>query len=210
MSTLRSWTRVVEFLALVTAPFVILVAVALVLDNGSSTSAATAAERTATPARGPIPTFQMTVVTDAQTGRSGDIVYVPTNLTLPAHSTVRIRIANFDGATPQQPATYAKVWGTVGGTIQVQSFNLVSPNKLGAVHTVRSLSAATDVSHTFTVPGLHLNVPVAPQGVTTFVVHTGAPGHYDWRCFNPCGDGPTGWGGAMADRGFMSGVITVS
>ncbi len=209
MSSLRSWTKVVEFLALVTAPFVILLVLVLLLVNGtgggSSTPATAAAARPKT-----IQTFNLTIVTDAQTGRNGYIAYVPTDFTLPAHSTVRIRIVNFDGATPQKPAQYARVWGTVGGTIQVQSFNTKLPNQLQPVQTLSSLNAATDVSHTFTVPGMHLNVPVAPIGVTTFVVHTGKPGHYTWRCMNPCGTGNTGWSGPMVIAGYMSGTVTVA
>jgi heme/copper-type cytochrome/quinol oxidase subunit 2 len=208
---IRNWTRWVEFLALVTAPFVILVALVVLLVNGSggsSPAAATAAQRagSATPAE----TVDLTVVTDAQTGHPGYIAFVPANVTLPAHSTVRIRIANFDGATPQKPAQYARVWGTVGGTVTVQPFRAADPNALGHARVVGSLPAGTGVSHTFTVPGMHLNVPVAPMGVTTFVVHTGKPGHYAWRCFNPCGSGATGWAGPMSQRGYMSGVITVA
>jgi hypothetical protein len=211
MSSLRSWTKVVEFLALVTAPFVILLVLVLVLVNGTGGGSSTPAPATAAALRPKtIPTFNLTIVTDAQTGRANYIAYVPTDFTLPAHSTVRIRITNFDGATPQKPAQYARVWGTVGGTIQVQSFNTKLPNQLRPVQTLRSLNAATDVSHTFTVPGMHLNVPVAPSGVTTFVVHTGKPGHYAWRCMNPCGTGKTGWSGPMVIAGYMSGTLTIA
>ena len=135
---------------------------------------------------------------------------MPTNLTLPAHSVVRVRILNFDDATAQKPASYAKVWGTVGGTISVQRMMPGMPNMLYGAHTVRSLSAATEVSHTFTSPGMHLNVPIAPTGVTTFLLRTGKPGHYTWQCMNPCGDGAAGWGGPMRMRGYMSGTITVA
>lgn len=211
-TSLKSWTRLVEFLALITAPFVLLVGFVLYVDYSTSTSsAATAAPRIAHAAPGTIPTFDLTVVTDDQTGRDGYIAYVPSNLTLPAHSTVRIRITNFDDATAQKPARYARVWGTVGNTIQVQAMASVKqPNVLSAARTVDVLPAATEVSHTFTSPGLHFNVPVFPAGVTTFVLKTGAPGHYTWQCMNPCGDGKTGWGGPMSTKGYMSGTITVA
>jgi heme/copper-type cytochrome/quinol oxidase subunit 2 len=208
MNGIKNTTRLVELLALVTAPFV-LIALVFILVFADHTQKATAVTAGST-ASHRMQTVSMTVVTDAQTGRAGYIAMVPSNITLPAHSTVRIRITNFDGATPQKPAIYAKAWGTVGGTIQVQSFKTTSPNRLTTARTVRSLAAATQVSHTFTVMGMHLNVPVLASGVTTFIVHTGAPGHYRWQCFNPCGDGASGWMGPMADMGYMKGMVTVA
>jgi hypothetical protein len=210
-TSLKSWTRLVEFLALVTAPFVLLVGLVLYVDYGTaSSSAATTPKRVAPAASKVIPTVPITVVTDAQTGKPDDLAFVPSDITLPAHSTVRISITNFDGATAQKPARYARVWGTVGGTIQVRKMMASMPNMPEHVSTVRALNANTQVSHTFTVPGMHLNVPVMASGVTTFVVHTGNAGHYTWQCYNPCGTGKSGWGGAMSQKGFMSGTITVA
>lgn len=208
--SVNTWTRLVELLALLTAPFVILVAVVLYLDGSIGASASVAARRPAASAQHTIPTYNLTVVTDAQTGKAGYIAFVPTNLTLPAHTTVRVRITNFDGATAQKPAAYARVWGTVGGTVVVQRMMPGMPNMLERAHTVHAMPAATEVSHTFTSASLHLNVPVAPTGVTTFLLRTGKPGHYTWRCMNPCGDGAAGWGGPMRMKGYMSGVINVA
>ena len=211
---LKAWTRLVGLIALLTAPFVLLVVTALWL-NGLGYTGGTAPAHAAnihTPKK-PVMTENLTIVTDAQTGKDGYIAYDPTNFTLPAHSTVRIRIANFDGATPQKPAKYARVWGTVGGTIQVQKFNPVSPNKLGRVLTFQAVNPKTEVSHTFTVAGtgsMDINAPVYPNSVTTFVIRTDKPGHYSWRCWNPCGGGPQGWTEAMGDPGYMSGTITVA
>lgn len=211
-TSLKSWTRLVEFLALITAPFVLLVGLVLYVLYGTGTSsAATTRTHVVQVAPHTVPTFDVTVVTDDQTGRDGYIAYVPANLTLPAHSTVRIRITNFDDATAQKPAKFAHVWGTVGNTIQVQKMMGVSmPNMLSPARTVDALPAATEVSHTFTSAGMHFNVPVAPVGVTTFILKTGKPGHYTWQCMNPCGSGKTGWGGAMSMKGYMSGTITVA
>jgi hypothetical protein len=210
-TSLKSWTRLVEFLALLTAPFVLLVGLVLYVDYGTgSSSAATTPQHAVKAAGHKIPTFDMTIVTDAQTGRDGYIAFVPSSLSLPAHATVRIRITNFDDATAQRPARYARVWGTVGGTIEVQRMMPGMPNMLYGVHTMRALHAATQVSHTFTAPGLHLNVPVAPSGVTTFVIRTGKAGHYTWQCYDPCGSGKAGWGGPMSMRGYMSGTISIA
>jgi hypothetical protein len=205
--SLNTWTRFVEFLALVTAPFVILIAVVAYLDSSSGASASV---KTRPAVAKTIPTFDVSVVTDDQTGKPGFIAFVPTNLSLPAHSTVRIRITNFDGATAQKPTKYAKVWGTVGGTVVVQRMMPGMPNMLHRRHVVRSMSATTQVSHTFTSAGMHFNVPIAASGVTTFLLRTGKAGHYTWRCMNPCGSGSAGWGGPMQMKGYMSGVITVA
>jgi hypothetical protein len=205
--SLRTWTRFVEFLALITAPFVLLVAVVVFLIAGYGNSASGSARPTAART---IPTFNVALVTDDQTGRPGYIAFVPTDLTLPAHSTVRIRITNFDDATAQKPAKYSRVWGTVGGTVVVQKMMPGMPNMLDRSRTLRSMSATTQVSHTFTSQALHLNVPIAASGVTTFLLRTGTPGHYSWRCMNPCGSGSAGWGGPMQMKGYMSGVITVA
>jgi hypothetical protein len=211
-TSLTSWTRLVEFLALITAPFVLLVGLVLYVDYGTSTSsAATTPAPAAHATHHTIPTFDVTIVTDDQTGKDGDLAYIPSNLVLPAHSTVRIRITNFDDATAQKPVKFAHVWGTVGNTIQVQKMMAVSmPNMLSKARTVHALPAATDVSHTFTSTGMHFNVPVLPAGVTSFVIKTGKPGRYTFQCMNPCGSGKTGWGGAMSMRGEMSGTITVA
>lgn len=64
----------------------------------------------------------------------------------------------------------------------------------------------TQVAHTFTIPALHLNVPipgdVAPGAsyvTVTFTFRTEAAGVYRWRCFAPCGKGPDGESGPMGE-----------
>ena len=74
----------------------------------------------------------------------------------------------------------------------------------------------TSVSHTFTVPALNLNVPIPGRAaagkryaIVTFLVRTGNAGIYAWRCFAPCGDGPDGQAGPMADDSYMRGTLIV-
>jgi hypothetical protein len=207
--TLKGLDLLLVFLALITAPFVLLFLAASWIDSPAR-SATQATSTHVVAAKQPIRTENLAIVTDAQTGKAGYIAYTPTDFTLPAHSTVRIRITNFDGATPQKPAKYARVWGTVGGTIDVQTFRPASPNELSAVRTFTRVNPATQVSHTFTVAGMNLNAPIYPSSVTTFIVHTGKPGKYPWRCWNPCGGGSTGWTQPMSDKGYMTGTITVA
>jgi hypothetical protein len=197
MSSLQGWTRLVGFLALVTAPFVILVALVLVLDNGVG-GAGTRVEQSPV-----VPTYTMTVVL----GRN--VAFVPNNLTIPADTTVRIRIENYDDATPAS-GLWSKVRGTVNGTISVQTFKPTAPNVLGKAQVVGSLNPKTEISHTFTSGGLGLNIPLAPDSVTTFVFQTGKPGRYYWRCYDPCGSGANGEGGIMRWPRYMSGTITVA
>jgi heme/copper-type cytochrome/quinol oxidase subunit 2 len=67
------------------------------------------------------------------------------------------------------------------------------------------------VWHTFTIPALGINVPIAAHARVIFTIHTGAAGTFTWRCFDPCGAGSNGWGTAMAAmRGFMEGTLTVA
>ena len=52
-----------------------------------------------------------------------------------------------------------------------------------------------------------INVPIAANARETFTIHTGAPGKHAWQCFDPCGTGPNGFGGAMAAKsGYMQGT----
>jgi hypothetical protein len=77
--------------------------------------------------------------------------------------------------------------------------------------TLVTIGPPQGVSHTFTILALGINVPLAAHARTSFTIHTGAPGKYAWRCFDPCGADPMGWGTAMAARsGFMEGTVTVA
>jgi hypothetical protein len=131
--------------------------------------------------------------------------YSPTELTVPAHSLVTITIRNFDlGDTPLTPAfvSYAQVQGIEGSaTVDGQPYTALDPAK---------------VSHTFTIPALHLNVPIPGDGApgadsltVTFTFRTGAAGVYMWQCFDPCGQGETGYAGPMDTMGFMMGTLAV-
>jgi hypothetical protein len=136
--------------------------------------------------------------------------YLPAFPSIPAHTRVRVEIVNFDDATPLTGALeqFAKVKGTVGGSIQVEPLDEKNPNATNASQTVTALDPQT-VSHTFTVARLGINIPVAAKARTIFEIQTGAPGVYDWRCNDPCGQGSGGWGGAMAAAGYMMGKLTL-
>ncbi len=133
--------------------------------------------------------------------------YLPsTVLSVPAHSVITVTIRNFDlDPTPvSADSPYARVQGTVGDAAYADSQAYTALDRTG-------------IAHTFTVPQLGLNVPIPgrsasgkPYVVVTFSFRTGAPGTYRWRCFDPCGDGPDGLGGPMADVDYMEGTLTVA
>lgn len=162
---------------------------------------------------GAVPHYTLSIDTPDMLGGTEGTgpAYVPSNISLPANTTVEISIVNFDDATPLNAAStkYAKAYGIIG-SLAVSRLNSVNPNARGPVQHLTSLDPATQVSHTFTVAALGLNVPVAPHSVTTFTFHTGLAGTYEWRCMDPCGGGPSGWGAAMANKGYMVGSLTLA
>lgn len=136
---------------------------------------------------------------------------------LPANSTIKVTIINFDGASGLRNPFLSQPRGVDGGVVTVDGkrVDAVNPDL---------------VSHTFTVPDLGINVPIkgvaddapkqcdeaAPCPVstahttTTFTIHTGKAGWYRWQCFVPCAAGwPLGNGGPMQTVGYMDGYLHV-
>jgi heme/copper-type cytochrome/quinol oxidase subunit 2 len=134
--------------------------------------------------------------------------YMPTSsTTLPANTVVSVTIRNFDIGDDALPAgsPLLNVQGTTGGNASAD----------GKAYT--SLDA-NHISHTFTIPKLHLNVPIPGDPVgdansvtVTFSFRTPAKaGTYTFQCFIPCGTGDNGFDGPMSTAGFMRGQITIS
>lgn len=152
----------------------------------------------------------LALVTGRMIGKKGWPAYLPTELTVPAHSTINVRIVQFDDGTAPLPAgsPYAKVTGVVDGTATAQHLTTADPNQPGQSTTYQSLDPK-DVAHTFTIEKLKVNVPLPVSSIVTFSFQTGAPGTYAWMCMAPCGDEPQGYGGAMARPGYMQGSLRV-
>jgi heme/copper-type cytochrome/quinol oxidase subunit 2 len=137
------------------------------------------------------------------------------NITLPAHTLIEVVIMNFDegNATLTGPQ-YANVTGTVNNTMTFYNNDVMNATEsptgiiLQGAQTVSSLTAQY-VSHTFTVPMLNLNIPIAAESTEVAYFTTGGPGSYLWLCQSLCGSG-SGLGGAMTTPGWMNGVLTVS
>lgn len=133
--------------------------------------------------------------------------YTPsTHLTVPASSLVSVTIRNFDlGDAPLGPSSpFAHVEGTLGraASMDGQPYSALDP---------------AHVAHTFTIPQLHVSVPIpgeSPSGgsfvTVTFSFRVAAAGTYTWRCFAPCGTGPGGFSGPMQTPGYMLGTLSAN
>jgi hypothetical protein len=139
-----------------------------------------------------------------------------TNLTVPAHSLVRVTIYQYDSATGLRNPFFARPQGTTGGVIRLdgKAVDVIDPNL---------------ASHTFAIPQLGVFVPLAgvpdnaknqcaaapctlaqAHRTITFTFRTGARGRYRWQCFVPCAAGfLSGFGGPMQRFGYMDGYLHV-
>jgi hypothetical protein len=140
------------------------------------------------------------------------------NITLPAHRLIEVIIMNFDSgnATFVGPQ-YENVTGTVNGTMTFYNNDAMNATQgpsgivLQGAQTVSSLSPQLELlSHTFTVPSLGLNIPIAAESTEVAYFTTGGPGSYTWLCESLCGSGANGLEGAMSTAGWMNGVLTVA
>jgi hypothetical protein len=154
---------------------------------------------------------------------------------VPADTRINVTILGYDGCTPLRNPVWGRVTGTVGNVEAVQFFDgkrLSAPQAFSVFNTWADCS----VQHTFAIPGLGLNVPIA--SVTTFnensnlcgnspcvapadaaAPHTvvrfsfttpKAGGTFRWQCFVPCGLGYVdGNGGPMGTPGYMAGQMEV-
>lgn len=142
-----------------------------------------------------------------------------TLIQVPAGATVHMTIYGYDGCTPLRNPFWGKVTGTVGNREYVNGKPVSVLNSWGGCN----------VGHTFSIPGIGLNVPMASPGLNaslcgtspcttknphqtmtfTFKAPTTA-GDYFWQCRIPCGGGfVTGFGGPMQTIGYMTGNLEV-
>jgi hypothetical protein len=144
-----------------------------------------------------------------------------TNFTVPAGSRINVTIYGYDGCTPLRNQLWGKVTGTIGNDMRVN----------GTVVTQLNSWSACTVGHTFAIPSIGLNIPVAspttyaensnlcgtspctsgPHTVVQFsFMSPSTDGSYFWQCKIPCGLGfLDGNGGPMQTIGFMTGNMEV-
>jgi hypothetical protein len=137
---------------------------------------------------------------------------------VPAGSKIDMTIYGYDGCTPLRNQYFGRVTGTIGGVAFVDG---------KAVTQINSWSGC-NVGHTFSIPGINLNIPMPSPGLTaslcgtspctsgpkktmTFSFNTPkTTGTYYWQCRVPCGGGfIDGFGGPMQTIGFMTGNMEV-
>ncbi len=142
-----------------------------------------------------------------------------TTLQVPANSLVTVTIKQYDSGGRVFNPFWAKVHGTVDGSMTVNGKTVTEWDP-------------TKVAHTFTIhqypdsgqPYFFVSVPLPDLGgnevgnanpyvdnpkEVTFTFKTGAPGSYVWNCEFPCGDLYQEFGGPMQQRGWMSGTLQV-
>jgi hypothetical protein len=141
-----------------------------------------------------------------------------TLFTVPAGSKINMTIYGYDGCTPLRNPYWGRVTGTIGNVIRVNG----KPTSL-----INSWSGC-NVGHTFSIPALNVNVPMASPGLTATLCGTSPctsgphkvvtfsfmtprhSGDYIWQCRVPCGGGfLDGFGGPMQTIGFMTGSMQV-
>jgi hypothetical protein len=159
-----------------------------------------------------------------------------TYFAVPENTRVNVTILGYDGCTPLRNPLWGRVAGTIGGVEDVSYFNGKTATPAAPMTTFDSW-ANCSVQHTFAIPGLGINVPVAspttvaennalcgtspctaantdanaPHAVVTFsFVTPKTTGTYRWQCFVPCGGGYVdGNGGPMGTPGYMMGQMEV-
>jgi hypothetical protein len=145
-----------------------------------------------------------------------------TNFAVPAGSRINMTIFGYDGCTPLRNPVWGRVTGTTGNVIFVD----------GRPVSVLNSWAECSVGHTFAIPTLGINVPVAsptsfaansnlcstspctpsnPHTVVKFSFLTpSTSGTFFWQCKIPCGLGYLdGNGGPMQTIGYMTGNMEV-
>lgn len=138
------------------------------------------------------------------------------NISLPANRLIELVIVNYDdGSAPLVGSSDNVVSGTSGGTVFVASNDNINASEgpsgisLRGGQTVTSIPA-DNVSHTFTIPALNLNVPVPVSSTVVAFFTVTKAGTYLWFCETQCGFGANGTEGAMSTVGWMTGSVVAS
>ncbi|MBM3723015.1 MAG: hypothetical protein FJW50_01585 [Actinobacteria bacterium] len=151
---------------------------------------------------------------------SGQPFYGPsTSIQVPANSVVTINFTQYDGGGTIYNDFFARVHGSMDGTISWngKSVKSIPQDQMAHTFTVHQYPESTQPYFFLSVP-LPQNPPDAktnkagfaeqPQQISvTFI--TGEAGTYIWNCEFPCGDLYQEFGGPMQTRGWMAGTFEV-
>ncbi|HDL15998.1 MAG TPA: hypothetical protein ENH28_07600 [Euryarchaeota archaeon] len=143
-------------------------------------------------------------------GANGDLES-SANITFPAHRSIVLTITSYDMGNAPTAAQYAKVSGTVNNQMTLINGTIASGDNTSQIwKTTVSSVPVSDILHTFTIPSLHINIPVVAGFTETMVISPiSKTGSYHWQCESACGSGKSGWEGAMAASGWMMGTVNV-
>jgi Cytochrome C oxidase subunit II, periplasmic domain len=138
------------------------------------------------------------------------------NISLPANRLIRLVIICYDnGSAMLTNPQDANVAGTQNNQVtEVSNDNVNSSQGASGIQVsggqMVSSVAPNDIAHTFTIPELGINIPVAPSSTVTAYFTITKAGTFAWLCMTMCGFGPDGAIGAMSTPGWMEGNLVVS
>jgi hypothetical protein len=131
-------------------------------------------------------------------------------ISLPVNRTIELVIVNYDdGAADLVQSGVNSVSGTIGGSMFVASNDNINSTQgssgivIRGGETVTSIPAG-NVSHTFSAPSLHLNIPVPVSSTVIAYFTVTKAGTYLWFCLTACGDA------AMSTTGWMTGSLAAA
>jgi hypothetical protein len=138
------------------------------------------------------------------------------NLTLPANRLIELVIVNYDdGSASLVVPNDNVVSGTSAGSVFVASNDNINASQGASGIVLRGGEKVTsipadNVSHTFTIPSLNLNVPVPVSSTVVAYFTIAKAGTYLWFCETACGFGSDGTEGAMSTPGWMTGNLVAN
>ena len=134
-------------------------------------------------------------------------------IVVPANRQIELVIVNYDdGSANLSSSQYQNVTGTLNNQMTVVNNTMVNSTmtssgiQVRGAETVGSLPAG-EISHTFTIPSLGINVPVGTSSTEVVYFTVESSGTYAWFCMTACGGGADGLSGAMSTPGWMTGSL---
>jgi hypothetical protein len=116
------------------------------------------------------------------------------NVTIPLGIQVTFVITNLDSAVLQNYTGHASVEFTI--------YNNTDSGQVASHFSQGQAITALQISHTFTLPGVNIDIPIPPDTIVAFTYTFTAPGVYEYKCDTPCGPG-------MGLAGYMIGYVIV-
>jgi len=138
------------------------------------------------------------------------------SISLPSHRLIKLVIICYDdGSANLTKSQYSNVSGTQNNIVTMVNDDIINSSQGASGMQVSagqnfSSVAPDNISHTFTIPQLGINIPVTPSSIVSAYFTLNQTGTFTWFCMTQCGFGLTGEEGAMATPGWMTGGVVVS